>query len=552
ELQRRADRLTGTLRGAGVTKGSVVAILANDPAEAIASIIATLQAGAAFMPLETRLPPRRLAALLDQVRPSCCLIESQIWQGLREHLPAIEARVIYLDQDPGVDWNRSEGDDSGPDDLCYIYFTSGSTGQPKAIAGRLKGIDHFIRWEIDSLGLREGVRVSQLLSLSFDGSLRDLFVPLSCGGVVCVPPSREQVIEAAQLVRWLEEQRVNVIDCVPSVFRAMVNVGMTADRLKGLRYILMAGEVLSSADVGRWMDVFGERVQLINLYGTSETTMAKFCHFVTSADRQRRTVPVGKPIEGAKAIIVDEKGRPCPPGAVGEIYIRTPYRSHGYYNAPELTEQILVPNQFSRDPADIICRTGDLGRMLEDGSYEYLGRRDQQVKIRGVRVELGEVESALREHEAVEDVAVVEREDGSGYNYLSAYLVLGKEVEVGQLREHAAERLPDYMVPSAYMVMTELPRTLSGKLDRRSLPEPDAVRAGNEPGDGLIQGEVEEMVAGIWRKLLKIERLRRHDNFFQIGGHSLLATQLLSRVRDAFAVDVPLRALFDTPTIRSE
>jgi len=311
----------------------------------------------------------------------------------------------------------------------------------------------------------------------------------------------------------------------------------------------MAGEMLASADVGRWMDVYGERIRLMNLYGTSETTMAKFYHWVRAADRARRTVPIGKPIPGAKAVIVDEGERPCPPGVIGEIYIRTPYRSLGYYNEPELTKEIFVPNPFSQDPSDIVCRTGDWGRVLEDGSYEYLGRRDQQVKIRGARVELGEVEAVLREHKAVRDVAVIEREDGEGYTYLSAYLVLEGEVEAGELRQHVAERVPEYMTPSAYVTMRELPRTLSGKLDRRALPEPSAARGGAEVSQEQAQGEVVEMIAGMWRQLLKAERIGRRDNFFQVGGHSLLATQLLSRIRDAFAIEVPPRILFESPTI---
>lgn len=567
ELRRNANRLANFMLANGAEHGSVVAIMADDTVEAVTSVLAVLKAGCAFAPIDSDAPAARVAAMVAQARPSWFIVEAHLWGRLREALPDGfgPARVVCIDDitlEPDESGRLVQAcglaefaDDatppaaSGPEDLSYVYFTSGSTGRPKGIAGRLKGIAHFINWELSALGLGEGVRVSQLLPLSFDGSLRDIFAPLCAGGTVCVPGDRETLLDARRLIEWLTSRRVNVVHCVPSLFRSLLNEGLAASDFQALRYVLMAGEAVLGADVGKWFEVFGDRVQLINLYGTSETTMAKFTYFVRPSDAGRRAVPIGRPMEGAKAVLVDEKGNPCPAGVVGEIYIRTPYRSLGYINDPELTAEVFIPNPFNDDPSDIVYRTGDFGRVLEDGNYEYLGRRDQQVKIRGVRVELSEVESVLRLHPAVRDVALTERQDGGGYNYLCAYVVLSGAADAAELREHVARHLPEYMTPSAFVVMDEFPRTLTGKIDRRALPAPGQGAAGREGSYVAPRTPAEETLAEIWTRLLNVPQVGVNDNFFQLGGHSLLATQLLSRVRDAFGVEVPLRALFESPTV---
>jgi amino acid adenylation domain-containing protein len=587
ELLKRSNTLANYLRLHGAAQGSIVAILTGDIRAMIVGILGTLKAGAAFMPLDVRQPAARLRKLMELAPPGFLITEARALAGLGKlrlteplkvmcvDAPAMETAFVlqaaaalegvgtnggkkavlaaqveiledYLDYhnsaEPGV---RSD-----PDQLSYIYFTSGSSGTPKAIAGRLKGIAHFINWEIGELGVGAGVRVSQLLSPSFDGSLRDVFLPLCVGGVVCVPKRREQVMEGRGLVQWLEESRIEVMHCVPSVFRAMVNEDLREQELGALRYVVMAGEALVGRDVRSWKQAYGERVGLLNLYGTSETTMAKFSYRVGVGDEEREVIPIGKPIPGSTALVVDEKGRPCLPGIVGEIYIRTPYRSLGYYRQPELTAAVFVPNPFATDVTnhdDLVHRTGDMGRLLEDGNFEYLGRRDEQVKVRGVRVELKEVENAVRGQAGVLDVAVIEREDASGYKYLCAYLVLAVGVQTVAVAEGLEEELPDYMVPSAYVEMEELPRTISGKVDRRALPE-----LGGSGGEEYVgpRTPVEESLVESWEKLLGRERIGIEDNFFRMGGHSLLATQVISRIRRTFHIDVPLRVLFEAPTVK--
>lgn len=325
ELRRAADGLARRLLSAGAGRGSVVAILLDDTVAAITSIIAVLKASAVFVPLDPLIPARRLDAMVEDIAPDWFITGPKFLDRLRD-FP--EARVLCLDGLPdvfaeggaqGLQTNEGLQTNGGgalpdapplsatsaPDDHCYIYFTSGSTGRPKGIAGRLKGIDHFIRWEIETLGVGEGSRVSQLLPLSFDGSLRDIFVPLCSGGTLCVPQDAELIPDARRLVEWLDSQQINLVHCIPSLLRALLNEGLTAERFRALRHVLLSGEALLPSDVGRWADVFGERVQLINLYGTSETTMAKFVYHVRAADRERRTIPVGKPMTGARALIIN-------------------------------------------------------------------------------------------------------------------------------------------------------------------------------------------------------------------------------------------------------
>jgi amino acid adenylation domain-containing protein len=551
ELRKRANTLANYLITRGAGPGTIVALLTGNMSETIVGILGTLKAGAAFMPLDVRQPAARLRKLMELAPPQFLLTETKVLAVLGQLLPAENAplKVMCVDAEDFQNYHNPATPDlsSDPDQLSYIYFTSGSSGAPKAIAGRLKGIAHFINWEIAELGVGAGVRVSQLLSPSFDGSLRDVFLPLCVGGVVCVPEQREQVLAGRGLVQWLDSARIQVMHCVPSVFRALVNEDLRAEELRALRYVVMAGEALVGRDVGKWKAVYGERVALLNLYGTSETTMAKFSYRVAVGDEEREVIPIGKPIPGATALVVDEKAQPCLPGIVGEIYIRTPYRSLGYYAQPELTAAVFVPNPFSTDPNDLVHKTGDMGRVLDDGNFEYLGRRDEQVKVRGARVELKEVENAVRGQAGVLDVAVIEREDRNGYTYLCAYLVLAQGVQAVAVAEGLEQELPDYMVPSAYVEMTELPRTISGKVDRRALPE----LAGAGGAEYVApQTPVEELLVESWEQLLGRERVGIDDNFFRLGGHSLLATQVISRIRRTFHIDVPLRVLFEAPTVK--
>ena len=357
------------------------------------------------------------------------------------------------------------------------------------------------------------------------------------------------ILDAGRLIDWIDVEQIEVLHCVPSVFRSLIGQGLNSNYFEALKCVVLTGETVYPTDVKRWLDVFGERIKLLNLYGTTETTILKFAYEIKPEDVARPSIPVGKPIKGAAMMLVDQYGQPCAAGDVGEIYIRTPYRSFGYYGQPELTKEVFVPNPFSSDPDDLVQKTGDYGRLLKTGDLEFLGRRDFQVQIRGVRVELGEIENLLRAHETVTDVAVIDRCDAAGNKMLVAYVTMTNGSGSGPLRQYLAERLPETMLPSAFVQLSQLPRTLNGKIDRKALPSLEAVQAEREVGEALPRGPVEEIVAGIWSEVLKVPAVRRDDNFFNLGGHSLLVTHAILRVRETLKVELPIRSLFEAPTV---
>jgi amino acid adenylation domain-containing protein len=580
ELESQSNRLANFLLEGGVTRGSIIAIFTDDPILIITSMLGVLKAGAVFMPLDPTFPDQRLQVMSEQVQPTWYVAENKYLAKLsRMRAEAIfKAAFITFGREPGkvvcldgmpdgpladlessglkvldnyatYDRRNHPGITSDPDAPCSIYFTSGSTGKPKAILGRLKGIDHFIRWEIEAVAARVGTRVTQLASPSFDGFLKDAFVPLCSGGTVCAPENRDVILDAEKLADWLDVEQIEVLHCVPSVFRSLINEGLSSKYFEAMKYVVLTGEPLYPADVKHWMQLFGDRIQLLNIYGTTETSLSKFHYEVKPEDTERPSIPVGKPIKGSAVMIMDSALRPCHEGAVGEIYIRTPYRSHGYYGEPDLTKEVFIQNPFTNDPTDLVHKTGDYGRLLEDGSLEILGRRDQQVQVRGVRVEMGEIENLLRLHSAVGDVAVIDRDDGEGNKFLVAYVTMTNGAGSEHLRQYLAERLPPTMLPSAFVALDEMPRTLNGKIDRKSLPALELVQAKRDQSDLLPRTPVEEIVAAIWREVLKLPVVGRTDNFFNLGGHSLLATQVILRLRDTLKVELPVRSIFESSTI---
>jgi amino acid adenylation domain-containing protein len=568
ELETRTNELANYLLSVGVTKGDVIALVLDDRISLIETVIGILKAGCAFAPLNLNNPETRLRSMLQVIKPSLFIIEEKFYGKLSGLLAGqgLPARFVLRDAQKGDEGESVsiEGvrhyagyDDAelpsistAPDDMCYIYFTSGSTGIPKAIAGRIKSLLHFVRWEIKTLGINHEHRISQLVTPTFDAFLRDIFVPLCAGATICIPDHSEVLLDPARLVEWLDENRINLVHCVPSIFRALVRHGLEPQRLSSLRHIVMAGERLSPSEVKRWIDVYGERIQLVNLYGATENTMAKFCHFIDQSDTYRNSIPIGQPIEGAKAIILDADNNMCDQGVAGEIYIRTPFLSLGYYRDPEATAKAFVQNPFNANPRDLIHKTGDFGRLLPDGNYELIGRKDHQVKIRGQRVELGEIESVLKERASVEEcVVMLWGEDPEDQRLVAYVVILGSELDANHLQTVAREFLPDYMIPSAFVRLESLPLLTNGKIDRNSLPAPDELRL--LPAESYLApaNDIEQKLADIWAEILHVERVGRHDNFFQLGGHSLLATQVMSRVREEFQTEVPLRELFEQPNI---
>ena len=554
ELETESNRLANFLHERGVGQGTMVGLFSDDPIWIITSILGVLKAGAVFVPLDPTFPEGRLEVMCEQVRPEWYVTEAQHLEKLSslQATASSSGRIICLD---GTMENYREYQEtsspnlqSDPEAPCSIYFTSGSTGRPKPILGRLKGIDHFIRWEIEAVGAGPHTRVTQFALPSFDGFLKDAFVPLCSGGVVCVPENRDIILDASKLAEWLNMKQIGVLHCVPSLFRTLLNEKLESSYFSALKCVVLVGEPLYPADVKRWLDVFGNRMKLFNIYGTTETSLSKFAYEIKSEDVERPSIPVGKPIKGAAVLLINSRGQLCREEAVGEIHIRTPYRSHGYYNAPELTREVFIQNPFSDDPNDIVHKTGDYGRLLKSGDLEYLGRRDQQVQIRGVRIELGEIENLLRGHQAVNDVAVIDRDDAEGNKFLVAYVTMKNGTGSAILRQYLSEQVPEAMLPSAFVELEKLPRTLNGKIDRKALSALESKQLEGAEDHGPLS-PVEEILAGIWCEVLRLPSVGRQGNFFNLGGHSLLMTQVVARVREYLKLELSIRSLFEAPTI---
>jgi len=545
ELDRLSRRLACRLRAEGLGEGDVAVLWLEDRVLWIAALLACLRSGCAFAPIDPDWPEGRRQAVLADLEPRVALVD-----GSAPELPGV-TRLRLDEAGDGPLWAgpRAQVD---ADALCYVYSTSGSTGRPKGIAGRRKGLSHFIRWEIETLDLPAGPRVTQLTSPAFDASLRDVLVPLCAGGRVCIPPAPPAALDPALLVGWLAESGAQVLHCVPSLFRALAQAPAEAGSLAELRFVLLAGEELRVPDVQAWRQRFGRAATVVNLYGSTETTMVKLFHVVRDEDLERGFIPIGRPMKGARALLLQEDLTVTRQGSVGEIFIRSPYMTLGYYRQPEKTREVFLPNPFSQDPQDLVFRTGDLARMLEDGSFQFIGRKGGLVKVRGLRIEPGEIETCLLGHEEVREAVVVPREDRPGDVRLVAYLVgpdRSTALSAAELRAFLRRTLPEAMIPSSFVRLEKLPFLPNGKLDRQALPAParDEVSAAWAGADA--QGPVEEMLAGLWAEMLGVERVGPRESFFDLGGHSLLATQLIARARDLFGIEVPLRRLLEEPTV---
>ncbi|MFD8087292.1 AMP-binding protein [Kitasatospora sp. NPDC059722] len=514
----------------GVRPADPVLISCADPVEVIAAVLGCAAAGRTFAPVDPRLPAAVLDGVLAALRPGAVVADAPGRAALAEREPPGAARLVRPEELEPRAWSAEAWQRSAPEDRGYAYFTSGTTGRPKGIRGSLRAVHHFVDWEIAEFGIGAGARVSQLTSPGFDAFLRDAFAPLCAGGTVCAPPAGGTPVGEG-LARWLTEHEVEVLHCVPTLFRTLRSAALTPGSFPALRAVLLAGEPLQPSDVAWWRGLFGGGKELVNLYGPSETTMTKLFHRTTEEDAHARLVPVGRPLPGVSARVLTGPGDP--PDALGEVEIEVPFPLLGYLGDDEWRGTATTH------------RTGDLGRLRPDGSLELYGRRDQQVKVHGVRVDLGEVENALRARPGVQDVcAAVVTEDVT--TALVAYVV-APDVSDADLRAHAAQRLVPGLVPSVFVRMAAIPRTLNGKVERRSLPRVALQRAAEaaEPP----KGPTETGIAAIWSELLGLADIGRDDDFTLLGGDSLAIARLMDRVRHEYRVDLPLRAFLQDPTV---
>jgi acyl-coenzyme A synthetase/AMP-(fatty) acid ligase/acyl carrier protein len=412
-----------------------------------------------------------------------------------------------------------------------------------------KGLSHFIQWQRQTFAIGPPDRGAQLTGLSFDVVLRDIFLPLSSGATLCLPTAEDE-LGPERILGWLERERITLLHTVPSLAQSWLVRLPPGIALPALRWVFMAGEPLTGSLVRRWREAFQGTGQIVNLYGPTETTLAK-CFYLLPPDIPAGVQPVGRPLPETQALVLSEHNQCCGVGEPGEIVLRTPFRTLGYINAPAENRQRFVKNPFRNDARDLLYHTGDAGRYRPDGSLEILGRLDFQIKIRGIRIEPGEIEALLSQHPAIWQSVVVAHQEPAGDKRLVAYLVPrpGQVPTPAELRHFLAEKLPEAMIPSTFVKLTALPLTPNGKVNRQALPAPDRIAPEQARTFVAPRNPTEEALAEIWAGILGLAQVGALDNFFELGGHSLLATQVISRLRDIFRVNLPVRSLFESPTI---
>jgi amino acid adenylation domain-containing protein len=558
ELGRRAHRLALRLSALGVGRSSRVGLSAGRSPAALVGMLAVLAAGAAYVPLAPDYPAERLAFMLADSRARVLLTERR----LLGRFPPGGARVLLLDDllDGDPFGARHLPDGAGPDDLAYVIYTSGSTGRPKGVAMPHRPLVNLVAWQNRSSRLRPGASTLQFASLCFDVSFQEIFATWTSGGrLVLLPEEGRQ--DAGRLLRCLVDEGIERLFLPPVALQQLAEAAARSDlRPAALREILAAGEQLQvSPAVRSFLARLGGAV-LRNQYGPSETHVVTCFSLAGAAAGWPTLPPIGRPIANVRAHLLDAGLQPVPEGVPGDLYIGSmgdrggmggAALARGYFDRPDLTAERFLPDPWGDEPGGRLYRTGDLARALPGGDLQFLGRRDDQVKIRGYRVELAEIEILLEQYPGVRTAVVVAREDPPGPRRLVAYLGSSATPPpaAGPLRAFLKERLPEYMVPAAFLILPALPLLPSGKVNRRALPRPDQDRPAAEPGFLPPRTPLEVELVKIWQNVLKIERVGVHDDFFDLGGHSLLATQVVSRVRDLFGLEVPLRRIFEAPTV---
>ncbi|MDK2126142.1 non-ribosomal peptide synthetase [Parachitinimonas caeni] len=565
QLGLMANRLAAQLQGAGLQTQQIVGLAMPASIEYLVAMLASVKSAAIFLPLDLATPPLRQAQLFGVVSPSLLLYRPQDESAARQMAEQCAGGVTLLAvdlaallQQPASTADQSPPLRAGDDDTGYLIQTSGSTGVPKLIAGRNKGISHFVHWEVAELGLNAHTRASWLAAPTFDVSLRETFAVLLAGGTLVVPEPADRA-DSHTLVEWLDARQVTLLHCVPSLFRLITRSVRDLQRPPSqLQVIALAGEPLYGADVTHWREAAGAQGWLINLYGPSETTLAKIFHRVDGEEYAAGAiVPLGQPINNT-AILILSNGRLCDIGETGEIHIRTPFASNGYYHDPAATDAAFIVNPLDENGSDRIYKTGDLGRYRSDRSIEFVGRADRQVKIDGVRIDLPEIEGVMRNWPGIGEAVAHAFRLADGSNSLVVYFTLAGNVPPGEaaarhsdaMRAHLAQQLPAGMLPGHVVCLDDFPRNLNGKIDRRALPRPEALQLGDK-GFVAAQGDIETALATLWAEALALDRVSVESPFLHIGGNSLRAIGLLGRINRQFGAALTLRDFFENGTIRA-
>jgi amino acid adenylation domain-containing protein len=547
QLNSRANQLAQLLRRKGVKPGVLVPLCLERSAEMIVALLGILKAGGAYVPLVPDHPKTRLAQQVADTHASVLITE----QKFLPNLPAFAGEIVCFDRDAALIGNESAENPAPmatPHDIAYVIYTSGSTGIPKGVAVSHSNVVNYACFISQKLNAAaEPLNFATVSTLAADLGNTAIFPALISGGCLHVI-GYDTAMAADRFAAYIQRHPIDILKITPSHLGSLLTAAQGA-RVLPRRYLILGGE-LASWDLITRVQQAGT-CKVINHYGPTEATIG-CCTFDVGVNDVREwapaSVPIGRPIANAQAYILDKNMQPVPVAVPGELCIGGAGIAKGYLNQPQQTSERFISNPFSNSPADRLYRTGDLARFLPDGNIEFLGRIDQQVKIRGFRVEPAEIETVLKQNSVVKQAVVLARPEKDEKRLVAYVIATNKSSHLStELRGYLQERLPDYMVPSAVVLLDALPLTPNGKLDVAALPSPDELAV--EHTLVAPRNQVEQGLTDIWRQVLGVEQVGVEDNFFDLGGHSLLATQVIARIRSTFHVQLPLRTLFDTPTV---
>ncbi|MBD2344918.1 non-ribosomal peptide synthetase [Anabaena subtropica] len=539
ELNARANQLAHYLQALGVKSEVLVGIFIERSLDMLVGLLAILKAGGAYIPLDPSYPQERLAFILEDAQATVLLTTASLVQAMPQH----QAKVVCLDTDCQAIAQQSQENVScnlTPDNLAYVIYTSGSTGKPKGVQIPHQALSNFLSAMKQRPGLTEKDILLAVTTISFDIAALELFLPLVVGGRLVIA-SREIASDGTQLSAKLIESKATVMQGTPATWKLLLASGWSGNnQLK----ILCGGEALPPHLANQLLH---RCAALWNMYGPTETTIWSAASLIES---DRKIVPIGHPIANTQFYILDQYNQLVPVGVTGELHIGGAGLARGYLNRPDLTAEKFIPNPFSKQ-ATRLYKTGDLARYLPNGEIEYIGRIDHQVKVRGFRIELGEIETILCQHPAVQETVVTVHASPTDSQRIVAYVVPNSEQMpmISELRDFLEAKLPNYMMPSAFVTLEALPLTPNGKVDRKALPTPDTVRPELKVVYQPPQTEVEKTIAEIWQEVLDIENVGIHDNFFELGGQSLLLVQVHSKLQKIFQRNFPLVEMFQYPTV---
>ncbi|MCE9567893.1 MAG: amino acid adenylation domain-containing protein [Planctomycetes bacterium] len=556
QLNEKANQLARHLQSQGVGPGTFVGVCLKRSPEMMTAILAVLKGGSAYVPLDSVYPRDRLAFMLGDTKAAVVLTE----QSLIERLPEGAAQYLCLDL-IGTELDRLDTENLGPvstpDDRCYVIYTSGSTGRPKGVVLRHRAVVNTLDWVNTTFGVGPSDRVLFVTSLSFDLSVYDIFGVLGAGGSVRVA-DEEELRDPVELMRILRTEPITIWDSAPAALQQLAPF-FAQDRGGQLRLVMLSGDWIPVSLPNLVRAAFPQS-KVMSLGGATEAAIWSNWYPIGHVDPSWPSIPYGKPIRNARYHILDDRLQPVPVGVPGELHIGGLVLADGYLNRPELTAERFIPDHLTpTSPPELglpnaprLYKTGDLARYFPDGNIEFLGRIDQQVKVRGYRVELGEIETVLAQHPAVREVVVKNHRDDAGHVYLVAYLVLRPSLALNsaELAKYLKAKLPEYMVPSQFMVLESLPLTPNGKLDRAALTPPELVVTKSETEFKLPTNDAERALQAIWEEVLKVRPISVTDSFYDLGGHSLMAAVLMARVESQLGHRLPLELLFSTPTVR--